>query len=194
MKTQAFGWLAAAVLAAGLNASYHDGGLEWAHRAASRVEHNSAAVLALASGHVGQFLAEARLASDQMLASDQVMVARSETASCPWSAAVARAQARMARGQARMASAQTKFARLEEMSSHQQARWQEMEAHQAEIQARIAAQTDHLRARFVDFDPVALRSVEMPTRCQRIRVNVPQMPTLHIQAPQIDLNLSAGPI
>ncbi len=47
--TQAWGWLTAGVLAAGLNASYHDGGLQWAHQVADRVEHGSAAVLALAS-------------------------------------------------------------------------------------------------------------------------------------------------
>lgn len=61
MKTQAWGWLVAAVLAAGLNASYHDGGLEWAHRIAEGVEHSSNAVLALATGHADRFLAEAQM-------------------------------------------------------------------------------------------------------------------------------------
>ena len=46
MKTQAWGWLAAAVLAAGLNSSYHDGGLQWAHEIVGSVQHNTGAVLA----------------------------------------------------------------------------------------------------------------------------------------------------
>ena len=61
--TQAWGWLAAGVLAAGLNAAYHDGGLEWAHRIADRVQHGSAAVVALAGGRADQFVAEAALLS-----------------------------------------------------------------------------------------------------------------------------------
>jgi hypothetical protein len=35
--TQAWGWLAAGVLALGLNGIYHDGGAAWAHRAVGRV-------------------------------------------------------------------------------------------------------------------------------------------------------------
>ena len=47
--TQAWGWLVAAVLAAGLNASYHDGGLQWAHQIADRVEQRS--TVATGAGH-----------------------------------------------------------------------------------------------------------------------------------------------
>lgn len=47
--TQAWGWLAAGVLAAGLNASYHDGGLPVAHEVVSRLEHRSEVLLTLAS-------------------------------------------------------------------------------------------------------------------------------------------------
>lgn len=79
MKTnQAWGWLAAGVLAAGLNASYYDGGLQWVHRVADRVEHNSAAVVAEASGRADLFLAEARMLTE-----------RNQTASCPLSKAMA---------------------------------------------------------------------------------------------------------
>src|ERR1700739_2211262 len=84
MKTQAWGWLVAAVLAAGLNASYHDGRLEWAHRIAGSAEHSSNAVLALATGHAARFLAEA-----------QLLGARQEAASCPLSTALARIQTRI---------------------------------------------------------------------------------------------------
>ncbi len=62
--TQAWGWLVAAVLAAGLNASYHNGGLQWAHEVAERLDHGSTAALALASGHTPtSSSSEARLVS-----------------------------------------------------------------------------------------------------------------------------------
>src|SRR5579863_7453501 len=82
--TQAWGWLAAGVLAAGLNASYHNGGLQWAHQAADRLEVNSEAVLALASGQAAQVLSEARFVTQ-----------RNETASCPLATSMARVQSRV---------------------------------------------------------------------------------------------------
>jgi len=185
MKTQALGWLTAAVLAAGLNASYHDGGLEWAHRMADRVEHSSAAVLALASGHAGQFLAEARLVSDQI--AEPVIVEPVATPSCHWATAVARAQAKMAR-------AQSKFAQVESMSDREQAHWARMEANRERFEARIEAQTAHLQERMAGFNPVVLKTLEIPTHCQRIRINVPQTPTIHIPTPAIDVNVSTDPI
>src|SRR5437588_8030080 len=81
MKAQAWGWLAAAVMAAGLNASYHDGGLRWAHRIANQVEHNTSAVMALATGHADQFMTEARYVASP-----------SELAPCRFAAAMERAQ------------------------------------------------------------------------------------------------------
>src|SRR5580698_7294900 len=90
--TQAWGWLVAGVLAAGLNASYHDGGLQWAHQIADQfsyqVEHRSAAVLDLATGHADRFVSEARL-----------LTARQETPSCPWTTAMARVQTNVAQSQ-----------------------------------------------------------------------------------------------
>jgi hypothetical protein len=186
MKTQALGWLMAAVLAAGLNASYHDGGLEWAHRVADRVEHSSAAVLALASGHAGQFLAEARLVSEQMIA-EQRIAEPTETPSCHWATAIARAQAKMAR-------AQNRVAHFEAMSDREQAHWDRMEANRERFEARIEAQTAHLQERIAGFNPVVLKTIEIPTHCQRIRINVPQTPTIHIPAPAIDVNVSTDPI
>ena len=195
MKTQALGWLTAAVLAAGLNASYHDGGLEWAHRVADRVEHSSAAVLALASGHAGQFLAEARLVSDQMIAEQRIaepmIVEPAETPSCRWATAIARAQAKMARAQNGFA----KFNAMSDiMSAREQVRLDRMQANQARFEARIEAQTAHLQERMAGFNPVVLKTIEIPTHCQRIRINVPQTPTIHIPAPAIDVNVSTDPI
>src|SRR5690348_14555414 len=81
MKTQAWGWLAAAVLAAGLNSSYHEGGMQWAHEIVDRVAHNTGAVLALATGRADQFMTEARLLNVERHKSQ-----------CPLAAAMAQVQ------------------------------------------------------------------------------------------------------
>jgi hypothetical protein len=58
-NTQAWGWLAAGVVALGLNGIYQDGGAAWAHRAVNemtaRIADRSEAVLALASGRADWF-------------------------------------------------------------------------------------------------------------------------------------------
>src|SRR5260370_7461628 len=69
---QGWYWLAAGVMALGMNGVYHDGGAEWAHRLLNR----SAAVLALASGHSERFLASAQLFS----APEQTLPCRVATA------------------------------------------------------------------------------------------------------------------
>ena len=53
---QGWYWLAAGVMALGLNGVYHQGGAEWTHRLVNR----SAAVVALASGRAERFLGSAR--------------------------------------------------------------------------------------------------------------------------------------
>lgn len=116
---QAWGWLAAGVLAAGLNANYYDGGFQWAHRVGERIGQNSAAVLALASGRADQFLTEARMLS-----------ARNHSASCPLSATLARAHTRIARAQAG-------FDRFEAMSDRQQAQLANLEANRSRVRVNI---------------------------------------------------------
>jgi hypothetical protein len=97
-STQAWGWLAAGVLAAGLNAAYHDGGLAWAHRIADRAQHISGAVVALASGRADQFLAEAKNLSagddDQVRAFSDAVVATVDQEMARAEAAQTRAEAR----------------------------------------------------------------------------------------------------
>lgn len=110
MKTQAWGWLAAAVLAAGLNASYHDGGLQWVHRLTGRVGANTKAVLALATGNADGFLTEAR----------RIEVHR-QRASCPFEAAVAEVQGD-----------------LEEMAVPARSEFAQWEANRARVEARVA--------------------------------------------------------
>jgi len=170
--TQAWAWLTAGVLAAGLNASYHDGGLQWAHQVADRVEHGSAAVLALASRRADQFLTEARL-----------LTAHDETASCRWATTPARVQSKIDRS----------HARFDVMSARQEAQLAKLEANRARMEAQIAVQTAHLRIATANFAPVAFKSIPAPVVCPRIRVRAPRVPM--IQPPVIHIETaSAGPV
>ena len=170
--TQAWAWLTAGVLAAGLNASYHDGGLQWAHQIADRVEHGSAVVLALASGRADQFLTEARS-----------LTARDETASCPWATMRDRVQSRIDSAEAGW----------DVMSAREEAQLARLEANRARMEARIAAQTAHIRIATANFAPLDLTAIPAPVVCPRIRVNVPRLPL--IKAPVIHIRTtSAGPV
>ncbi len=170
--TQAWGWLVAAVLAAGLNASYHNGGLQWAHEIADRVEQGSTAALALASGHADQFLSEARLVS-----------ARSETSSCPLTTALARVQTRIA-------GSDTQVRRFNVMSARGEAQLARFEANRA----RMEAQTAHIKISTAAFAPIAVHVA--PVICPRVRVNVPRFPMIKMPAlPVIHVETaSAGPV
>src|SRR5215475_10441809 len=116
MKTQAWGWLAAAVLAAALNSSYHNGGLQWAHEIAERVEHNTGAVLALATGRADQFLAEAR-----MLNADRTIESAMDTEApqCPFATTTSDLQDSFDKSQEEL---QSKFDRFQAISDREQAR------------------------------------------------------------------------
>jgi hypothetical protein len=176
MKTrQAWGWLAAGVLAAGLNASYHDGGLQWAHRVADRVENSSAEAVTLASGRVDQFLAEA-----------QVLRARHETTSCRVATMLARVQTMIARSQTG----------LELMSAREEAQRAKSEANRARMEARIAVQTAHFRIATASFAPVELQAMPAPVVCPRVRVNIPKLPMMNMPlAPEIHIEVAgAGPV
>lgn len=186
MKTQAWGWLVAAVLAAGLNASYHDGGLQWAHQIAAGVEHSSNAVLALATGHADRFLAEA-----------QMMGGGEETASCQLSTALARVQTRLARSRARAERFNDSF---EVMSARQEAEMARVEANEARVEARVA----RMRVPAADFAPVMVSMRRVA--CPRVRLNMPEVPRVEIPrievprikmpvVPVISVNVSsAGPV
>jgi hypothetical protein len=174
MKTQAWGWLVAAVMAAGLNASYHDGAFEWTHQVVDQVKHNSAAVLALASGRADRFLAEARLTADQ-----------EEAHSCRWATTLARIQTRAAR-------TENRFAHFQARNAEQEAQFARLEADRARIEAEVAAQTARIRIPNAAFNPVSLPTIDV---CPRVHVNLPRMPHVHIPAPDIHIEMpSAGPV
>ena len=170
---QAWGWLVAGVLAAGLNASYHNGGLQWAHQAVDQitdqVEYRSQAVLALASGDADRFLAASRM-----------LTAQNGTASCPLATSMARVQNRVALSQAR----------LNLMSAREEAQLGRLEANRARMEAQIEAQVARIRIPAMAFNPVAVR---VPA-CPRIRVEVPRAPMVRIPAPVIQVESGSGPI
>jgi len=179
MKTQAWGWLVAGVLAAGMNASYHNGGLQWAHEIADRVEHRSAAVLALANGN-----------ADQLLSETQFVTARNETSSCRLATALARVQTSLARRE-------TSVAHFEAMTARQEAALDRLAANrdrmEAQIEAQVNSQVALARVSRANFAPAALRA---PIVCPRVRVNIPRAPMVKIPAvPEIEVETgSAGPI
>ncbi|HWS17055.1 MAG TPA: hypothetical protein VN223_03535 [Candidatus Elarobacter sp.] len=174
-QTQAWGWLAAGVLALGLNGIYQDGGAAWLHRnvdcVMARIADRSGPVVALALGRADWFLATANLA-----------VARNETASCRMSTALTRMHTGMAR-------AQSGFAGLEAMSAREEAAMARVEANRARIEAQTA------RVRFL---PVAFDGVKLV--CPRIRVQVPQVsipeiPAVRVTVPDVHVDvMGAEPI
>ena len=157
MKRQAWGWLATAVLAAGLNAGYHDGGFQWVHRIVGRVRHSTSAVLALATGRADQFLAEAR-----------IIAAERHSSSCPLTEAAAEIQAALAPGQ-------TNFAEFRQMTVRREAQLARIEARRARLEARL------IRIRI---PAIALNHIEAATPgvslCPRLpMIKVPNPPVIH---------------
>jgi len=184
MKTQAWGWLVAGVLAAGLNASYHDGGLEWAHQAADQVKHGSAAVLALATGRTDRLLTEARLAAVRN---------KNENVSCPLSTAIARVQNRIERSQVRVAQLES----MSDLDEAQVDRWDaERDRIEAQVQAQVDARMSHIRIPAVSVNPVVFKSVMSTPACPRVHVSVPRVPMMRMPvAPEVRIETSTpGPI
>jgi hypothetical protein len=173
MKTQAWGWLAAAVLAAGLNSSYHDGGLQWAHEIVDRIGHNTGAVLALATGRADQFMAEARMLN----------VGR-QRPECPLAAAMADVQNSVD---------QSQFDRFEAMSAREQAQLVRIEADRARIETLVQAKLARIQIPAADFRPVVVKAQKIA--CPRVRVNIPRMPRMNIPAPVVHVEYSGpGPV
>ncbi len=174
MKTQAWGWLATAVLAAALNSSYHNGGLQWAHEVADRIQHNSNAVFALATGHADQFLAEAQLA------------ALHNSPSCPLSAAVAAVRHSIA-------PVRTDQKQFEVMAARQERALARMEANRARMEVQVA------RLKMANFNPAVVRLPK--TEYSRIDVRIPHMrqmepPVVRVpSAPVVHIDYSgSGPV
>ena len=177
---QAWGWLFAGVVAAGLNASYHDGGLQWIHRAVSDVNYNVGAVLALASGRADQFAAELQTASVQ-----------NETSNCRFANALARVQSKLARKH-------VDFDRFQAMTDREQAQLDRWEARRVRVENRLAA----IQVRTANFAPMMnitpadFKMIDVPVNCPRVRVNIPRMPTVKMpEIPAVHAEVvSPGPV
>jgi hypothetical protein len=172
--TQAWGWLAAGVLALGLNGIYHDGGAAWAHfavgRAIDRITARTEPVLALAAGRVDWFAAKTG-----------AIAARNETAACRWATAMARVQTKIAR-------TETGFADVEARTAREEAALARVEVNRA----RIEAQVERVR-----FDPAVFDGVKLRIACPRVRVQVPQVriPQVVVQPPVIHIaGMGSGPV
>lgn len=172
---QGWYWLAAGVMALGLNGVYHEGGAEWAHRMVNR----SAAVVALASGHAERFLGSAR----------------EQTVFCPVATEMARFQTKMAR-------TRTSFAHFDAVTAQQEAGLARLEANRGQFEAgraRMEAQIARL-----DFASASLlpefgaafgpKRIKVPVVCPRLRVSIPRT-LVRVPAPTVRVEtLSAGPI
>jgi hypothetical protein len=178
--TQGWAWLAAGVMALGLNGFYQDGGAAWAHRklngVVSRIADRSEAVLALATGRADWFFAKANLGA-----------ARSETASCKLATTVARVQTRMVRAESGMAQ-------FGAISAREEATLARFEANRARIEARVAR---------VRIAPVAFSMSKIPVvSCPQVRVLIPRVnvprvniPKISIPSPVVHVDvLGAGPV
>ena len=177
MKTQAWGWLAVAVLAAGLNSSYHNGGMQWAHEIADRVEHNTGAVLALATGRADRFLAEARILNDNRRID-------TEMRHCPLATA-------MADVETSFDQPQSEIDRIEVLSAREQAKLDRLEANRARIEAQMQAKL--ARVQFADshfsftsdkFTPVVVQLHRI--QCPRVHVTT-HIPRVHVRVPRIEV-------
>jgi hypothetical protein len=172
---QACGWLAAGVLALGLNGFYHDGGAQWAHRVLAGAACRSESVIASASGRVEQFLCEKGLTP-------------SGTHGYRVEAAIARLQGEAARGQAG-------FARAEASSARQEAALARLQANRARIEAQMARVRD--MSTVVGPMNVAVDCPRVHVMVPRIdipQVRIPEIRIPEIRVPEINVNLPAPTI
>jgi hypothetical protein len=178
MKMQALGWLTAGVLAAGLNSSYHNGGLEWAHRVADQLSHKTNTVLALATGNADRFYTEARVAR----------VGEENSSPCRLSLALADMQNVVPFSNEALAQIDRASDRMSGLEQSQLARI-------AARRARMEAQLARVEIPAVHMQPVAVRVRDLRI-CPRVRVNIPRIPAVRVPVmPQIHLEIpSAGPV
>lgn len=184
---QGLGWLAAGVVALGLNGFYHDGGLALAHRVADRISASSEAIVARASER-----------TDELVARVEMVPAVEQTRSCRLTNAAAHLQTRIARVQAKFdgvesARADKAFARFAAMSDREQADMHLLQANRTLVEARAA----HFR--LAGFDPVVVKVSRVPVVCPRVRVLVPRIeisqPDIHVSMPSIRISTSGqGPL
>ena len=172
MKTQAWGWLAAGVVALGLNGFYHDSGAPWLHQTVDRVRNQTEAVFALATGRADEFLVQT-----------QRVAAQEETASCQMATALALVQTNFARSEAGLA-------RFEAMSAREQAQLARLEANRARMEGLLAAKQARLQTVTETFRQIKFEPVQT---CPRVRVNIPRPPVVRVPMIHVE-TAGAGPV
>jgi len=174
MKTQAWGWLTVAVLAAGLNSSYHNGGLPWAHEIVDHVQHNSNAVLALATGRADQFLAEARILKAQ------------QQEKCPLAAALEESQNSFDKPE-------WQFDQFQVMTDREQVQLARLEANRGRIEARLKTNLSRLQFAEARVNPVVVQIPKID--CPRVRVSIPRIQRIEVPTPVVHFKYSGpGPV
>jgi hypothetical protein len=153
---QAWYWLAAGVLAMGLNSTIHNGDAHWAGRIADRVTNE----LELASGR-----------ADRLVEAAQKVVVREQTAACRVTTAWARFQTEIARKRIEFASAEANMARRQALMQRVEAGQEAvMVAQRHSVQARLEFQNVRLRHETAMFTPAnAARRISLV--CPRVRVS-----------------------
>lgn len=171
---QGWNWIAAGVIALGVNGVYHDAGAEWARQFVNR----SAMVLALASGQGERFVASA-----------QRLSAREEVSAC-------RLQTMVARVRTKIARTQTGLDRLQAMSERQAADAVRLESSRDQLRIE-AAKLPFLPVSFSpdiagSFGP---KQIRISAICPRVRVNIPRT-FVTVPAPRVhvEVSSSAGPV
>jgi hypothetical protein len=177
--TQAWAWLAAGVLALGLNGFYQDGGAAWAHRIAERVggtvADRSSNLLAIASDQV-----------DRALERVSLVASREKSPACRLAPKVASLQYPFVR---------TEEVQFDEMTAREERQLARLEAGRARMQAQLA----RVRA-----EPVAFNIPNIQIACPRVRVSVPRVripqvsipavPRVRVEVPAVKVEMGEGPI
>jgi hypothetical protein len=179
--TQAWTWLAAGVVALGLNGYYHDGGLAMAHQVVDRISQGSSQVMARASEQADVLTSRVRMVAD-----------RNETASCRVGEVMARMQAQVDRAGTQMVALENEqsadgFARFDAMTARERAELDRLEA----ARARMEAQASRMPYATVKFIPSSFKSGTFTSPqisvCSRVRVNVSRIdiPQVHVSVPVV---------
>jgi len=68
-----------------------------------------------------------------------------------------------------------------------------LEANRARMEARLAAQTAHIRISTANFAPVAFDAIPARVVCSRVRVNIPRPPRIKMPVmPMIHIETGSG--
>ncbi len=191
----------AAVVAAGLNSSYHNGDLQCLHRAAEQAKHRTLGVLALATGRADQFLIQAQIVAAHERADSSLAEAIS-----PVEIESAVSEASEGSVEALSACPEQQRARIEARIKVQRDRMQSAQARMEAAQTRLAAKAEHLQMVQINlnrtlkglpasFNPVmkSFNPMVKMVACPRVRVSVPQIAMPQLPAVRFDAG-AAGPV